>query len=128
MQLRTKALVVAGAASFLAAPAMAHHSYAMFDMTKNVTIEGTVKDFQWTNPHTFVQLDVKDAAGKDTNYAIETSSPNALYRQGWTRKSAKAGDHAVIVMHPLRDGSTGGSLVTMVVNGKKIGTPVPGAS
>jgi hypothetical protein len=87
-------------------PAFAHHSFAMFDNEKTVTLEGTVKEFQWTNPHSWVQLMVTDpATGKAVEWSIEAGSPNGLERQGWTRHAAKEG----------------GSLISMSVNGQKIG-------
>jgi hypothetical protein len=110
--------IAAGAA---ATPAFAHHSFAMFDNQKNVTIEGTVKEFQWTNPHSWIQLMVKDASGKEAEWSIEGGSPNGLTRAGWKRTSIKPGDKATVVIHPLKDGSEGGSLVQVEINGQKIG-------
>jgi hypothetical protein len=105
-----------------AAPALAHHSFAMFDSQKNVTLEGTVKEFQWTNPHTWIQIIVKDANGKDVEWSVEGGSPNGLARQGWSRLSLKPGDKASIVIHPLKDGTNGGSLVSASIKGQLIGT------
>ena len=105
-----------------ALPAAAHHSFAMFDYSKNVTLTGTIKEFQWTNPHAWVQLVVKDpATGKDVEWSIEGGSPNMLARTGWKRTSLKAGDKAAIVMHPLKSGEMGGSLVSASVNGVPVG-------
>jgi hypothetical protein len=124
MQVSKKMLALAGfaAVALAAAPAFAHHSFAMFDNTKNVTLEGTIKEFQWTNPHSWVQIVAKDASGKDVEYSIEGGSPNGLARQGWKRTSLKPGDKAVLVMHPLKDGTAGGSLVTVSVGGVQVGT------
>jgi hypothetical protein len=109
-------------AAVAAAPAHAHHSYAMFDKQKSVTLDGTIKEFQWTNPHSWVQLVVKDpATGKDLEWSLELNSPNRLVRDGWTRTSLKPGDKAVAVMHPLTDGTTGGQLVSITVNGQTLG-------
>ena len=118
-----KLIILAGAAALLAvAPASAHHSFAMFDNQKNVTLEGTVKEFQWTNPHSWIQLVVKDpATGKEVEDSIEGGSPNGLSRSGWKRTSLKAGDKAVAIIHPLKDGTNGGSLVSVSVNGVQIG-------
>src|ERR1700712_1917680 len=123
MQVSKKMLALAGVAmvSLAAAPAFAHHSFAMFDSTKNVTLEGTIKEFQWTNPHSWVQIVAKDASGKDVEYSIEGGSPNGLARQGWKRTSLKPGDKAVAVVHPLKDGTAGGSLVTVSVGGVQVG-------
>jgi len=101
--------------------AQAHHSFAMFDNQKEVTLEGVVKEFQWTNPHTWVQLMVKDASGKEVEWSLEGASPNSLARKGWSRNSIKAGDKAVIVVNPLKDGAPGGSLKKVTVNGQTIG-------
>ena len=109
----------------LAAPATAHHAFAMFDTNREVTLEGTVREFQWTNPHTWVQLLVKDASGKEVEWSIEGSSPNNLARFGWTRNSIKSGDRVQAVVHPLKDGSIGGSLVKITVNGQVVGAAKP---
>ena len=109
----------------LAGPALAHHAFAMFDTNREVVLEGTVKEFQWTNPHTWVQLLVKDPAGKEVEWSIEGSSPNNLARFGWTRNSLRSGDHVQAVIHPLKDGSIGGSLVKITVNGQVVGAAKP---
>jgi Family of unknown function (DUF6152) len=101
--------------------AVAHHSFAMFDSQKTITLEGTIKEFQWTNPHTWIQLLVRDAAGKEVEWSIEGGSVNGLARAGWKRTLLKAGDKATVVIHPLKDGNPGGSLVTVTVNGQVIG-------
>ncbi len=100
----------------------AHHSFAMFDNQKSLDLEGTIKEFQWTNPHSWIQLIVKDPSGKDVEWSIEGGSPNGLGRSGWTRMSLKPGDKATIVIHPLKDGTPGGSLMSATVNGLQIGT------
>ena len=97
----------------------------MFDTNRELTLDGTVKEFQWTNPHTWVQLLVKDASGREVEWAIEGSSPNNLTRFGWSRRSLKAGDHVQAVVHPLKDGSIGGSLVKITVNGQVVGAAKP---
>ena len=119
MNLRILAAVAVTTA--IAAPASAHHSFAMFDNQKNVTLEGSIKEFQWTNPHAWIQIMVKDASGKEVEWSIEGGSPNGLARAGWKRTSIKTGDKATVVIHPLKDGTNGGSLVTVSVNGQKVG-------
>src|SRR6185437_14900411 len=110
----------------LPGPALAHHAFAMFDTNREVMLDGTVKEFQWTNPHTWVQLLVKDpSSGKEVEWSIEGSSPNNLARFGWSRTSLKAGDHVQAVVHPLKDGSIGGSLVKITVNGQVVGAAKP---
>jgi len=101
--------------------AFGHHSFAMFDSQKTISLEGTIKEFQWTNPHTWIQLLVRDASGKEVEWSIEGGSVNGLARAGWKRTLLKAGDKAIVVIHPLKDGNPGGSLVTVTVNGQVIG-------
>jgi Family of unknown function (DUF6152) len=115
-------MAVAGAAS----PARAHHSFAMFEPTKTLTFKGTIKTFQWTNPHVIVWVLVQpDGGGAAQEWSLETTSPGVLTRAGWTRTSLKAGDRVTVVLNPLRDGSHGGSLnsVTLLDTGQKL---VPG--
>jgi hypothetical protein len=119
------ALAIAAIGLGLAGPALAHHAFAMFDTNREVTLDGTVKEFQWTNPHTWVQLLVKDSAGKEVEWSIEGSSPNNLARFGWTRNSLRSGDRVQAVIHPLKDGSIGGSLVKITVNGQVVGAAKP---
>ena len=89
-------------ASAVALPVLAHHSFAMFDQTKEVTLVGTVKEFQWTNPHAFIHVEV--AQGPETGtWDIELNSPNNLKRQGWKPTSVKAGDKITLLANPLRD-------------------------
>jgi hypothetical protein len=102
-------------------PALAHHSFAMFDSTKQVTLEGTVREIQWTNPHTWVQLVVMEN-GKSVEYSLEGQSPNGLIRMGWTKNMLKAGDKVKIVMSPLKDGSKGGSVISCTLpDGRVLG-------
>jgi hypothetical protein len=120
--------IISGAALALAlaATAQAHHSFAMFDNEKEQTIEGVVKEFQWTNPHIWVQVNVRDSAGKVTEYSIEGGSPNGLKRQGWSKNVMKPGDRIVLKMHPLKDGSPGGSFVSAIVNDSPLGREAGG--
>lgn len=120
----SKSIIVAtsiAATSMAAAPALAHHSFAMFDTKKDVKIEGTVKEFRWTNPHVWLQIVTKDSQGKEVEMSMEGGSPTGLARQGWSRYAAKPGDNVVVVVHPLKAGGPGGSLVSMVVNGEMVG-------
>ncbi len=125
-----KATRVIVAAAFLGAgvagTAGAHHSFATFDQSQEKTLVGTIKEVQWTNPHIWVQVLVKNAATGDVvEWSIEGGSPNGLSRQGWRRSTLNAGDAVEMVIHPLKDGSNGGSLVRVSVNGKLVGTPRP---
>src|SRR5579862_2716684 len=103
--------------------AFAHHSFATFDQTKQMKLVGVIKEVQWTNPHIWVQLLVKDASGRTVEWSIEGGSPNALSRQGWKRSSMHAGDPAELLIHPLKDGSNGGSLMRVSINGQQVGNP-----
>src|SRR5512139_1346142 len=114
---------VVAAAAAIAVPVWAHHSFAMFDNEKELTLEGIIKEFQWTNPHTWTQVMVKDASGKEVEWSVEGGSPNSLSRAGWKRTSIKPGDKATLVIHPLKNGSPGGSLMRITINGQLIGTP-----
>jgi len=111
-------MIAAGIVAASAAPASAHHSFAMFDDHKIVTLAGTVTEFQWTNPHSWVELLAKDpTTGKDVQWSIECISPNQLARAGWKRTSLKVGDKVSADIHPMKDGSIGGALVSVTVNG-----------
>ena len=97
----------------LAAPAaQAHHSYAMFDRSKTVTLNGVVRQFQWTNPHSWIQLTVPGEAGATEEWSIEMGSPFELLRVGWTTTTVKAGDKVSIQIHPVKDGTKGGGFVS----------------
>ena len=98
-----------------AAPAIAHHSFAPFDRTKEVTLTGTVTEFQWTNPHAWIQVAVKDDQGRETNWGIECGSANMMARTGWKKTTLKAGDAVVAIVNPLRDGRPNGGLVTITL-------------
>ncbi|TIX51899.1 DUF6152 family protein [Alteraurantiacibacter aquimixticola] len=91
----------------LAAPAASHHSFAMFDQRQMMTLEGTVKEFQWTNPHAFIELEVDNGRTKQS-WSIELNSPNNLTRQGWRRTSLRPGERITLRMAPLRNGEHGG--------------------
>ena len=91
------------------AAAGAHHSYSAFEMQKDMTITGTVKRMDWTNPHTWLWLDVPNDKGGVDTWGIEGMSPNYLARRGWTKNTLKFGDKITVVIHPLKDGSHGGS-------------------
>ena len=101
------AAIAAGGVAVAAVPALAHHSFAMFDQSKQMTLEGTVHEFQWTNPHSFIELDVA-SGGRTQRWSIELNSPNNLKRQGWKRTSLKTGEHVSVRIAPLRNGNTGG--------------------
>jgi hypothetical protein len=120
---RSLAAVLAAVVVAAVQPAAAHHSFAMFEPTKTLTFKGTVKTFQWTNPHVIISVLVQpDGGGPAQEWALETTSPGVLTRNGWTRQSLKAGDRVSVVFSPLRDGSHGGGLnsVTLLDTGQKL--------
>ncbi|HEY4359983.1 MAG TPA: DUF6152 family protein [Bryobacteraceae bacterium] len=83
---------------------LAHHGNAAYDETVRVPIKGTVTEFVWTNPHSQIYVNVKDASGKVVNWGVETNSPGLLGRAGWTRRSIKAGDQVTIILCPAKNG------------------------
>jgi hypothetical protein len=111
MRLLRLALCVAGPTLGLAGAAFAHHSSAAYDFDHPVTMPGTVRQVNWTNPHiTFViEKDAREGA-QPVTWVFEVSSPGVLNRSGWTKRSLQPGDHAVFVFAPLRNGTSGGYL------------------
>jgi Family of unknown function (DUF6152) len=110
------------AAGALAGPALAHHSFAMFDAEKTVTMQGTVKEFEWVNPHSWLRIMVKDEkTGQLAQWALELSSPARLKRMGMSQDSVKAGDTVSVTFHPLKDGGRGGQFLQAVLpDGRQI--------
>jgi Family of unknown function (DUF6152) len=101
-----------------------HHSFAMFDQSKQLPLKGTVKEFQWTNPHAWIDLKVAHANGEEEVWGVELNSPNNLKRQGWKSGTLKAGDKVTVVINPLRDGKKGGLFVSVTLpDGKTLGDP-----
>jgi hypothetical protein len=96
--------------------AMAHHSFAMFDMSKKVTRDGVVREWQWTNPHVFLEVAVLQN-GAQQIYSLETGSPAVTLRRGLKRDSLKPGDKVTVVFCPLRDGRPGGALISVAKDG-----------
>src|SRR5580658_8334455 len=92
-----------------ASTAHAHHSFATFDMNKTVTIKGTVRTFEWTNPHTWVWVDVADDHGAVATWGLEGAAPGELSRHGWNKHSVSPGDKISVDVQPLKTGQTGGS-------------------
>jgi Family of unknown function (DUF6152) len=109
-------------------PAFAHHSRSMFDQTKQITLAGTVKEFQWTNPHCWIQVLVPDPgnpSAEPVEWGIEMGAPVELMRKGWKPGSLNPGDKVSIIVNPLRDGQHGGLVLSVTgPGGKIIGRPV----
>ena len=133
--MKIRALAVAGIAALAvyAIPAAAHHSFAMFDASKTVTLEGSVKEFQWTNPHAWIMLNVANQQGQAEQWAIELNGPSGLARDGWKPKTLTPGMSVAVTIHPLRDGSNGGQFLTVKLpDGSQMGrggiAPAAGAT
>src|SRR5580704_16006999 len=95
-----------------AGPVLAHHSFTMFDMTKRITLTGTITSFEWTNPHAYIEIDVPDEKGVVKHWSIELGSPSILMQSGWKFSSIKTGDKVTLVINPMKSGQAGGFLST----------------
>jgi hypothetical protein len=116
--MRTQSLI----ALLFALPAAAHHSGAMFDNDKSVTLNGTVKAFQWTNPHCWIQMLVPAKDGNTVEWSVELGAPFEVIRTGIRPATLKPGDKITVVIHPTRDGSRAGLFVSAVTaDGKQLG-------
>jgi len=127
MRLKFAILSTAATLFMAAAPAWAHHSFAAeYDSKDLMTLTGTIKSVQWTNPHIYIHLDVKDASGKVTTWALEGYPPNTLKRTGFERKDLVIGDMVTITAYRAKDGShTGaGREITFKDGTKKFEGPV----
>src|ERR1700704_3907566 len=102
---RLTALLAIGAAVVMAVPGMAHHSGAMFEPEKTITVEGVVKEFQYTNPHSWLLVDVKNKDGKVTTWGFEGEGPSTLQRSGIRPSDFKPGTKLKITGHPMKDGT-----------------------
>ena len=108
--MKGKLTLVAFCSLMLASPALAHHSFSMFDREKTLTLNGTVKQLEWTNPHAWLYVMV-DESGKTIEYPLEMQAIGQAVKNGWKPDSVKPGDKVSVVMHPLRSGSHGGQLL-----------------
>lgn len=107
-------LLLAGVmALVVVSPALSHHSHAMFDHAKEVSVTGTVTQLVFRNPHVFLYIDVKNEKGEMVNYWVEMSNIPNMIRRGIGQTTFKPGDKVTVNLHPLRDGRPGGSYVTI---------------
>jgi hypothetical protein len=122
--MKVKALTLAGLLlPLLAGPGLAHHSFAMFDPEKLITQEGTVKEFEWTNPHVWLHIVAPDASGKAVEWSFEMQAVAQATSGGWRADIVKPGDKVRVEFHPLKDGSRGGELVAATLpDGKRLGS------
>ena len=121
--MKFRALSLAGLALAMgAAPVLAHHSFAMFDGAAQVTLEGTVKAFQWIYPHSWILLMVPNADGQLEQWPIEMGSPGGLAKEGWLPKTLTPGMKVKAVIHPLKDGTHGGQYLAVTLeDGRTLG-------
>ena len=123
-----KRLQVAGSlviALCMAGPASAHHNAAGMDRTKTVTVEGTVKQFKWANPHSWVEIEVPDKKGGVEIWNAEMTSPAILVKAGWKKTTLAAGDKVKLVVNPMLNGDPGGLFVSMTLPTGQVITQQP---
>jgi len=114
--MKLRAIVFSGVALALSmTSASAHHSFAMFDYMKSVTLEGTVKEFQWTNPHSWILMMVRNPQGVEEQWSIELGTPAGLSHQGWVPKTLTPGMKISALVHPLKDGTRGGRGISITL-------------
>ena len=129
MTAKTLRLLLLASALVLPLGLHAHHSPAMFDFSKQLTLTGTVREFQWTNPHSYIQLVVKNEQGEDEEWSLEMAAPTYLYNLGWRPSTVKAGDIVTVTIAPLRKGGKGGLVLkAATADGKPIGKAPAGAT
>jgi Family of unknown function (DUF6152) len=119
------AAVLATALLAFAGPVWAHHSFTMFDMTKRITLTGTVSSFEWTNPHAYIEIDAPDDKGVVKHFSIELGSPSILMQSGWKFSSIKSGDKVTLIINPLKSGQNGGFLSQATLPDGKVLTNGP---
>ena len=112
-----------------AGSALAHHSFAMYDHTRTLTLKGAVTKFQWTNPHAYIEMDYRDEKGELKHFSIECTSINMMQRAGWRSNMIKFGDQIKAVVSPLLSGQPAGLLLEVTLpSGEKRESGVPGAA
>jgi hypothetical protein len=111
-----------------AAPAFAHHSMAGFDKTKTVSLNGTVKQFKWANPHAWIEMEIPDGKGGVMTWNVEMTSPAVLIRAGWKSSIIKPGDKVTVMAHPQQSGEPGGIFVSLTLADGKTLTDKPAAA
>jgi uncharacterized protein DUF6152 len=121
----TRSLVYACVCALLLAlsvPVVAHHSAAGIDRTKTLVVAGTVKEFRWTNPHSWIDLDVPNDKGGTQTWSVEMTSPAFLLRAGWKRSTLQTGDKVSVTLRPFRNGDPGGLFVSVTLpDGRVLG-------
>jgi len=113
----------------IGASALAHHSFAVYDHSRTLNVTGTVTKWQWSNPHAYLDIDVKNAGGEVKHYTLEGTSINMLQRIGWHANTIKAGDEVKVIFAPLLSGQPGGVLLEIILpNGDRKELPIPGGN
>jgi hypothetical protein len=97
------------------APAVAHHGAASFDTSVEITLKGTVTEWQWFNPHCFLKFDVKGEDGTVKNWAVEAGNPTDMTKRGWSRNSFKPGDQVTVTLQPVKTGAPVGRIRTVLL-------------
>jgi Family of unknown function (DUF6152) len=105
-------IAVVGLLAGLSAPALAHHSVAMFNLDKQITVKGSVIEFQWTNPHSWLRVGAVGPDGKTVQWAFEAQGPSTLLRKGIKVKTFAPGDKVTVLANPMKDGRPGGLLIS----------------
>lgn len=120
--MRLRALIVVLLSAAASATLSAHHSFVMFDTGKQVTITGSVTSFEWTNPHSYIEVDVKGDDGTVKHWSVEMGSPSIIKGSGWKHNSLKPGDKVTVILNPLKTGLPGGLLLQAnLADGSKLG-------
>jgi Family of unknown function (DUF6152) len=111
---RLRSVTLAVAVLVLAPAALAHHSFAMFDATQSLTVQGTVKELQWGNPHTWLEVVVANADGSEKSLSLELNGLSGLRQGGWKPGSLRPSDKVTVTYHPMRDGTPAGQLIEVL--------------
>jgi len=120
--LKLTCVLAAAIALSVSSPAWSHHSHAMFDHDKEVTVTGTVSEWVFRNPHVFLYVDVKTDGGESVKWSVEMSNITNMLKVGFAATTFKAGDKVTVTMHPLADGRPGGNyIVAISADGKQFG-------
>jgi hypothetical protein len=118
-----KAFALAAGFLLLAHAAAAHHSFALFDETKTLSLEGTVKKFEWTNPHSWITFEVMGPQNSASEWLIELPAAGVLAREGWNKNFVKAGEKLILRVNPLKNGGNGGTLESFAPEGRANSAP-----
>ena len=120
MKKQTLLRVLAVLSLSIAASVFAHHSPAIFDRTKEVKLVGVVKEFKWGNPHSWIELDVRNETGAVEGWSIEMNPPSYLVKAGWKSTTIKAGESVTVMINPLRTSEKSGKFVSITLPGGQV--------